>query len=195
MSKGKIEKTIVDTRALITSIDKQVENQKGTTGYGIIIENYHNISKNTISVFSNVTNNLNSIALQSVLYTKPQPEVISLTQLKHNLEQLVNNIEKRRSDIETGMKGLANRFDQFESPIGKIPLGFNEVIAMFPMLLAIGFLVYSFLLTQVMRLRIELRNKYQSGDPFGITKVDHFVSFLGPLWINPLAAKNEQQLR
>jgi len=195
MSKGKIEKTIVDTTALITSLDKQVENQKTTKDNGNIIENYHNISKNTLSVFSIVTNNLKSIELQSVLYADPQFRVVSLTQLKHDLEQLVNNIEKRRSDIETSMKGLANRFDQFESPIGKIPLRINEVIAMFPMLLAIGFLVFSFLLTQVMRLRIELKNKYQSEDPFGITKVDHFISFLGPLWIDPLAAKNEQRLR
>ncbi|MGI8834576.1 MAG: hypothetical protein ACR2IS_18325, partial [Nitrososphaeraceae archaeon] len=85
-------------------------------------------------------------------------------------------------------------YQRIDITLGKIPLGFNEVIAMFPMLLAIGFLVYSFLLTQVMRLRIELKNKYQSGDPFGITKVDHFISFLGSLWIDPLAAKNEQRL-
>jgi len=77
----------------------------------------------------------------------------------------------------------------------RFTLGFNEIIAVFPVLLAIGFLIYSFLLRQVMRLRIDLSRHYLSGDPFRITKVDQYIAFLGPLWIDPLAPKKEQRLR
>ena len=36
-----------------------------------------------------------------------------------------------------------------------------------------------------MCLRIELNRNYAMDDPFRLTKADRFVSFLGPLWVDP----------
>ncbi len=73
---------------------------------------------------------------------------------------LLGNIEGIGNEINGGIQKLANRFDQFESPLGKIPLVFSETIAVFPLLLAVGFFIYSFLLQQVMSLRIDLAGQY-----------------------------------
>jgi hypothetical protein len=191
-SKNKIDNTINQTMTLMKNIDGQVERPVDISSYNTIVGNYHNISNSTRSIFNNVNSNLQPINKQSIVYAAPGPDLLRLKQLKNSLQVLLGNIEGIGNEINGGIQKLANRFDQFESPLGKIPLVFSETIAVFPLLLAVGFFIYSFLLQQVMRLRIDLAGQYQSNDPLLVLKVDRYVSFLAPLWIDPLFPKRNQ---
>ena len=56
----------------------------------------------------------------------PGPDLLRLKQLKNSLQVLLGNIEGIGNEINGGIQKLANRFDQFESPLGKIPLVFQR---------------------------------------------------------------------
>ena len=191
-SKNKIDKTISQTRKLITTIDGRIKKPVDISSYNTIVGNYRAISDNIRSIFKNVTSNLQPISKQAVVYTAPGPDLLRFKQLKYNLQQLVGNIEGRGNEINSGIQKLANRFDQFESPLGRIPLGFSETIAVFPLILAVGFFIYSFILRQVMHLRKELHNRYRDDDPLRQLDTDRYVSLLAPLWIDTLTPKRKQ---
>ena len=55
-----------------------------------------------------------------------------------------------------GIKKLKGRFNQFESPLGNIPLGLNDAITWFPFFLGAGFFVFSHILQQTMSIKKDL---------------------------------------
>jgi hypothetical protein len=119
---------------------------------------------------------LRPLAKESIVYTVPDLDLSRLNQLRNSLSQLVTDIGIRNDAIREGIQDLANRFDEFESPIGKIPLGFSEAIAVFSLLIAVGFFIYSFVLRQVMALYNKLEGRYP--DLRSELEVNRFVSFL-----------------
>jgi hypothetical protein len=91
--------------------------------------------------------------------------------LQHNLSQSVNfipailtysNLSSRQlynitNQIDARMKDFQGRFVPFEAPVvGKVPLGFNEMVAVFPIALAIVFVFITAILRDSIRLRKNL---------------------------------------
>jgi hypothetical protein len=190
VSKHRIDSTTRNATNLIKEINGQITGFR--SNYATIAQNYDIISKNALSVFENVTNNLKSVR-PSVFFFAPQFDLVRLKQLRSDLLQLRSSIESRQSEISNSIEKLSNRLGQFESPLGKVPLGFNETIAVFPLLIAIGIFIFSFLLRQVMCIRIQLKRNYGMGDPRRLTKSDRYVSFLGPLWVDPTNLKQRRE--
>jgi hypothetical protein len=184
-SKDKIEQEIRETMGLMRNIDVQIKRPLDISSYDTIVDNYHIISTNINSTFKNVTSSLLPVIEEKIVYTLPVLDLSRLKQIRVNLDQLVTEIELRGTAINEGIQKLASRFDQFESPLGKIPLGFSEAIAVFPLLIAIGFFIYSYLLLQMIGLRKELEARYPANDPVLKLKVDRYVSFLAPIWFDP----------
>jgi hypothetical protein len=93
----------------------------------------------------------NSKYLEDIIHNVKTKNFINITISKvlAPLDTVVSEINNRTGDFE-------KRFDQFEAPVvGKIPVGFNEMIAIFPISVAIVF-VY---LTATLRDLILLKRK------------------------------------
>ena len=93
---------------------------------------------------SNVTNELRNLRT----YSAPSTGVLEFTQalspqtrekiiqFRTELERFRNGFETGVSFVVDGIKRLEGRFNQFESPLGNIPLGLNDAIVWFPFFLA-----------------------------------------------------------
>ena len=107
-----------------------------------------------------------------------------IIQFRTELERFRNGFEAGVSFVVDGIKRLEGRFNQFESPLGNIPLGLNEAIVWFPFFLAVGFFVFAHILQQTMTIKKELNALMQErNDPRGITRIDRHVTILSSIWI------------
>lgn len=127
----------------------------------------------------NVTNRfLNSssfLNLNQTLTERLEQIQIRKSQLELNLEE----IQKQQNEI-------ASRLNQIESPIGKLPIGLGESISFFPIALSIIFLIYSFILSDMIMLRGELHQWHK--------KLRLNVSIIAPLWIDPITLKDRKSM-
>lgn len=153
---------------------------------------------------SNVTNELRNLRT----YSAPSNGILEFTQamspqtrekiiqFRTELERFRNGFEAGVSFVVDGIKKLEGRFNQFESPLGNIPLGLNEAIVWFPFFLAAGFFVFAHILQQTMSIKKELNTLMQVGkDPRGITRIDRHITFLSSLWIDPIIPKRKQPVQ
>ena len=117
---------------------------------------------------SNVTNELRNLRT----YSAPSNGILEFTQamspqtrekiiqFRTELERFRNGFEAGVSFVVDGIKKLEGRFNQFESPLGNIPLGLNEAIVWFPFFLAAGFFVFAHILQQTMSIKKELKHTH-----------------------------------
>jgi hypothetical protein len=119
-----------------------------------------------------------------------------IIQFRTELERFRNGFEAGVSFVVDGIKRLEGRFNQFESPLGNIPLGLNEAIVWFPFFLAAGFFVFSHILQQTMTIKKDLYTLMQArNDPRGITRIDRHITMLSSLWIDPIIPKRKQPVQ
>ncbi|MPZ06444.1 MAG: hypothetical protein GEU26_08510 [Nitrososphaeraceae archaeon] len=153
---------------------------------------------------SNVTNELRNLRT----YSAPSTGVLEFTQalspqtrekiiqFRTELERFRNGFEAGVSFVVDGIKRLEGRFNQFESPLGNIPLGLNEAIVWFPFFLAAGFFVFSHILQQTMIIKKELHTLMQArNDPRAIARIDRHITILSSLWIDPIIPKRKQPVQ
>lgn len=121
----------------------------------------------------------------------------TLRELNTTLEEGINKTEERKdqlnnekNDILSKQKEIANRINQTESPIGKIPIGINESVALFPLVLAVGFSISAYLLYETIRLRAEYHRL--TNPLYSKNKSD--VSNVAPLWIDPIKLRSKKYL-
>lgn len=103
--------------------------------------------------------------------------------------------EQQQAQLQTQEKQIGERLEQIEFPFGKIPVGLNESVALFPVLLAIGFLVSASLLVETMRLRKAFHTLYQQKDPSRTILTDRQIALITPLWIDPANPEQNQSLQ
>jgi hypothetical protein len=109
------------------------------------------------------------------------------------LEQELNRLQAARAELEGQQARLeaqeekvAERLSQIEFPLGKLPIGLNESVAIFPALVAVGFGVCASLLREAVRLRGALHRLYQQKDPGRAVLTDRQIALVAPLWIDPV---------
>ncbi len=79
------------------------------------------------------------------------------------------------------------KIEEVEFPFGKIPIGINELVAIFPLTLAIGFAIYSYLIGDTIRSRKVIHNYYdETNKKLDELKLNRKVSSIAPLWIDPV---------
>lgn len=153
---------------------------------------------------TNVTNELRNLRT----YSAPSTDVLQFTQamspqtrekiiqFRTELERFSSGFEAGVSFVVDGIRKLEGRFNQFESPLGNIPLGLNEAIVWFPFFLAAGFFVFAHILQQTMTIKKDLNMLMQKqNDPRGFTRTDRHITFLSSLWLDPIIPKRRQPVQ
>ena len=153
---------------------------------------------------TNVTNELRNLRT----YSAPSTDVLQFTQamspqtrekiiqFRTELERFSSSFEAGVSFVVDGIRKLEGRFNQFESPLGNIPLGLNEAIVWFPFFLAAGFFVFAHILQQTMTIKKDLNTLMQGqNDPRDFTRTDRHVTFLSSLWLDPIIPKRKQPVQ
>jgi hypothetical protein len=106
-------------------------------------------------------------------------EIIRLQRTKAEFDSLLADLQERETQV-------ASRLNQIEFPFGKLPIGLSESIAVFPIILAIGFLLLAILLRDTIQLRKSYHLLYQRKDPNKEILTDEQIMLIAPLWIDPL---------
>jgi len=118
--------------------------------------------------------------------------------LQHQTDEL-QNIQNKLNDQLTKMKEqekqIGARLQQIEFPFGKLPVGLTESIAVFPIILAIGFLVVASQLRETIRLRKSFHQLYQRKDPTKTVMDDQQIALIAPLWIDPESTNKQKLVR
>lgn len=125
--------------------------------------------------------------------------------LSFNIEKIENEIKKLSFDekqllqIESFLKNekveIADRLNQIQFPFGKLPIKLDDAVMIFPILLAIGFVIDIHLLCRSIYLRKNFHDLYRRKDPNQTTLRDRDIALIAPLWIDPLDSKVNQIIR
>lgn len=111
-------------------------------------------------------------------------EITRFQRTKVEFDSLLANLQEREAQV-------ASRLQQIEFPFGKLPIGLNESIAVFPILLAIGFLILALSLRDTIVFRKSYHHLYQRKDPNKEILTDEQIMLIAPLWIDPLKSKKQ----
>ena len=195
---------------LLCNLNAFIHNQTSNP-QNIPINNTQNISitfkandrQNIIKALDNITTLQNGF-IQEIQYVSVNTTVFtdfqnSLKQFKSSLNQNVRNanlshlqavalnldgyVRSQNLILSNHTNSLLKRFDLLDLPlVGKVPMGFNEMVAVFPLSLAI---VYIFFIT-IVRDTIRLRKTLEENSTDNVVK-KYLLDV--PLWIDPRRPK------
>lgn len=129
-------------------------------------------------------------------YGKPIDEDVG--KLKKEVNQLkdsIDEIHEEQAVLSSNKKKLEERLKQIEFPFGKIPIGINETIAIFPILLVIGFYICNSMLCDLIRLRFNYYQYSRRIDPAQDILTDNQISLVAPIWIDPINRERNRTIR
>lgn len=109
----------------------------------------------------------------------------SLTTKLNNLIEKKSGLEDQKNVTESNKAELGNRLARMESPVGTIPIGVNESVAVFPIAMAAGFAIYCYFLGSGMKLRKALYQWHKKDTPHDNKDLKNKISLIAPLWIDP----------
>jgi len=125
-----------------------------------------------------------------------------LAEHEKQLDLSLHEVLKRQAEYQASLKDLsareeqlAGRLEKMDSPFGKLPLGVLEGVHLFPILLTIGFLICTAMLTELAGLRAVLESAYRERDPDGAVLTPRNVALLAPLWVDPLGPASQRRVR
>lgn len=108
------------------------------------------------------------------------------------LDTKLSDLQTKRSILEEQQKllrgeedRLAERLNQIEFPLGKLPISLNEAVAIFPLILVIGFVQMAALLIETTRLRGAYHQLSRQKDPNRAVLTDEQVALIAPLFVDP----------
>lgn len=116
----------------------------------------------------------------------------SLMQKENGLERTVSNLESSITEHKATIDGLDQRIESLQglesisTPFGEIPVGLNELVLLFPLLLAGGFFAYINALAKTFRLRDAYHRLCRRQDPTGTVFTQEHIALVAPLWLDPL---------
>jgi predicted nucleic acid-binding Zn-ribbon protein len=111
-------------------------------------------------------------------YKKLQEDLTNLQKDKMAFEQQQTKLQAEETQI-------AERLSKIEFPLGKLPIGLIEAVAVFPLLIAIGFAISVSGLVETLRLRKAFQIFYQQKDPGRTILTDVQIALITPLFIDP----------
>ncbi|MGH6928157.1 MAG: hypothetical protein ACREEV_07560 [Dongiaceae bacterium] len=88
----------------------------------------------------------------------------------------------KRDEMSALREEFKSRLDEIETPFGQLPVGLNEALLGFPVLLAVGFLVCVVQLADARRLRAAFSALYRRSDPSGAVVGEREIALVAPLW-------------
>ncbi|HHT9124211.1 MAG TPA: hypothetical protein ACFYD6_00160 [Candidatus Brocadiia bacterium] len=111
------------------------------------------------------------------------------------LQKKMKVLEEEQERIEEQQEEITDRLNSIESPLGKFPVGLNESVLVFPIVLAIWFLFCTSFFCEAIRLRKVFHDLYQKKDPEKTILTDSQVTLVAPLWIDPANLKQNKTLK
>jgi chaperonin cofactor prefoldin len=113
-----------------------------------------------------------------------ETELLKLIPVVTNLNENVTQLKKELAGLKDDRKNITKRITEFESPIGKLTAGFDDLVLVFPIAIVCTFVVCSSFLTQTFRFRRECLNSYPAND-----QNNHAINLgrsaiAAPLWID-----------
>ena len=109
-----------------------------------------------------------------------------------DLSRKVRGLDDERERVEVALNGTLARLDgmkglqKIQTPFGPLPIGLNELVLLFPVLLAGGFVMCASLLADCLQLRREYHRLARLKDPEGRLVDDARIALAAPVWIDPL---------
>ncbi|MFZ5519319.1 MAG: hypothetical protein ACOY90_21990 [Candidatus Zhuqueibacterota bacterium] len=114
--------------------------------------------------------------------------------LRNELSRLESSrqaMEKRLSDLQAQIATLDARLKQVEFPFGKLPIGLDESVAVFPIIVAIGFVIAAGFLRDAIVLRDNFHALYQRRDEAREIVTPAQIALIAPLWVDPLKSAKD----
>jgi predicted nuclease with TOPRIM domain len=88
-------------------------------------------------------------------------------------------------NISTEKEEVTKRIENVESPFGALPVGLNEALQVFPVIVVVGVMMLCSILAELINLRrryhLALRSKYAVNH----SEVDDNIAFLTPIFVDP----------
>ena len=117
--------------------------------------------------------------LIEVQIQKIEPDIHKLIYEKNNLTSQLNLLNDTKQQIE-------KRIDQIEFPFGKLPIGINDSIYLFPIGIAVGFILIVSIMSDQFKLRQDLFQFYEKKDRNKRYYTNFNFSKIFPIWIDQL---------
>lgn len=175
------------------------------------------IAGNNTEALSKLKNLLNNVTYQQNATIKFASEAMKTdneaissyykrnSSLSHNLAMAISNktsSQKRLIEATNATKidsaklvNLTKRWEEIQSPFGNFPIDFTNLLAIFPISLAGGFLVCSVLLSQSIHLRRAIHHNYAKKKGSGDNVKDKDIHLFAPLWIDPVNVEQNKFLQ
>lgn len=96
--------------------------------------------------------------------------------------------------MDSKQRNITQMLNEFDSPIGKLTIGFDTLILLFPIALAGGFSVCGSLLINSIRIRKDLMSFYSKREKSEENVRQRVVS-VAPLWIDPENNRQNKRIR
>jgi hypothetical protein len=115
---------------------------------------------------------------------------------------IIKKLDDRMAKLNENLKveqekenNITSRINQIQFPFGNVPIGLDELISIFPIILAIGTTTCVFTLRDTITLRGGIDKWYQKKMGDNSVKVPNNLSLIAPIWINPKAPKLDQIIK
>lgn len=124
-----------------------------------------------------------------------------LYQTREQLGNEMRDIAREEARIEGELDVIVSKLEELkglqdiETPFGTLPVGINELVLLFPVLVAAGYMLMASLFVESLELRQEYRLLTRLIDSDGTVLPDRRVALIAPLWIDPLKPLSHRAYR
>ncbi|MCP4330896.1 MAG: hypothetical protein GY791_21115 [Alphaproteobacteria bacterium] len=104
----------------------------------------------------------------------------------------LSDAQRQRKAVDRELKKVVARLEEMknlreiQTPFGQLPVGLNELVLLFPVLVAAGFLLTASLLGETLQLRRVYHRLCRARDPDGELFDNDRLALIAPVWIDPL---------
>jgi hypothetical protein len=115
--------------------------------------------------------------------------------MKGDKDAKLLTLKTQREDTEKKLKPVINRLKEMknlqdiQTPFGQLPVGINDLVLLFPVLVAAGFLLMASLFSETLQLRQAYHQMCRLRDPEEEILDSKHVALVTPVWIDPLQSK------
>ena len=109
----------------------------------------------------------------------------------NDFQRNLNDQRKEREALDQELENVAARLEEMkglqdiQTPFGPLPIGLNEMVLLFPVLLAAGFVLCASLSSESLTLRQEFHRLSRERDPEGMFFDDERIALVAPVWVDP----------
>lgn len=122
-------------------------------------------------------------------------------QMRDDTSAELHGLEGQRKDTDEELKSVISRLEEMknlrdiQTPFGQLPVGLNDLVLLFPVLLAAGFVLMASLFSETLQLRQAYHQMCRFLDPEEEILDSNHVALVAPVWIDPLQPKPHQAYR